>query len=236
MKKFGALLVILLGWVVPSHAQFSSEDEASVIITGGNTNVKTYSLKSINQYKWKKNTLTLKGSYTYGETDDVTSIEKWDVFLGYERAFNDKLSLYAAELIEAHRYAGYRRRYNSDAGLKWTYYKTEQTNAFFEGGYRYTVEEKTDRSIEYDHDSKGRLYTSIEHKFKDYLTGSFWMEYLPNFTDGNDYLVNFSPALLVRLSKIFSIKMAYLWNYDNEPAPGNRRHDYTYTMGLIAKF
>ena len=38
-----------------SFAQFSSEDQVSLVQTGGNTNVKTYLAKSINSYKLDKN-------------------------------------------------------------------------------------------------------------------------------------------------------------------------------------
>ncbi len=83
----------------------------------------------------------------------------------------------------------------------------------------------------------GRLLTELEGKINDTLSAKLWVEYLPNFTDFNDYMINGEPSLQISITKIFSIKTAYLLKYRNVPAQTTAvRLDKIYTMSLIAKF
>jgi putative salt-induced outer membrane protein len=232
MKLFLILSVIASS----AFAEFKSEDSATVNLTGGNADLKTYNFSSKNSYKKDKSEVKLTGAYNYGESNDVRSAENWNVGLRYDYSFNDKMSAFLGEIVEADRFAGIERRYNTDLGLKYIFTKTDRTNFFAELGYRYTKEESTDASIKDRDDQKARAYAEISRKFKDYLTGKYWIEYIPNFSESDDFLINMEPSLIVTLSKVFSLKSAYLWKYDNEPTPGNGKHDYNYTLSLIANF
>ena len=233
MKLFTLILCALS---LNTYAQFSSEDTATVNITGGNTDLKTYALKSVNAYKWTKHSLGLNGLYNYGESDKERSAENWNLGLRYDFIFSDKVSLYFGELLEADRFAGVKRRYNTDLGAKYTFINTDKTKLFAELGYRYTIEESTDTTAADRKDSKGRAYLETSRVFKKDLTGKFWVEYLPNFSNSDDFLINLEPSIIVALSSTFSMKSAYLWKYDNSPNAGNGKHDYNYTLSLIANF
>ena len=85
-------------------------------------------------------------------------------------------------------------------------------------------------------DSKARLYLETIHNFNSDLLGKLWFEYLPNLSESDDYILSFEPSVSFNISKVFSLKMAYRWNYDNEPAVNKGKHDTMYTTSLIAKF
>jgi putative salt-induced outer membrane protein len=231
-----ALISIIAFLSFNTYAEFKSSSEASSIITGGNTELKTYLVKTENKWTKEKNIFSINGNYTYGESSNVTSAERWAIGIRYDRVLSKQIDAFIGELVESNRFAGFSRRYNTDAGLKAKLLKNEKTEAFVEAGFRYTVEKKKDPNIKDDKDSKGRGYFEIKRVINESVNGRFWIEYVPNFTTSKDYLINLEPSLSVAMNNVFSLKFAFLWNYDNLPAPGNGKHDYAYTTGVIANF
>ncbi|MBA2405049.1 MAG: DUF481 domain-containing protein, partial [Bdellovibrionales bacterium] len=64
-----------------------------------------------------------------------------------------------------------------------------------------------------------------------------WAEYVPNFTNSDDYLVNYEASAMAIMTSMLSLKVAYKGLYDDDPAiEGNKNYDYTYTTSLVAKF
>ena len=247
MKNFvGCLLIVALSFTAHADvelpttgADFKSVSEAASIITSGNTNLKTYILKTDNRWTKNKNVFSIKGDYTYGENEDVRSAERWSVGIRYDRVLNNRIDLFLGEIIESNRFAGFSRRFNTDLGARIKHLNTDKTQSFGEVGVRYTIE-KIKNQDDFN-DWKGRAYYEIKRKFNESISGRFWIEYLPNFSRSEDYLINFEPSISVVMNKTLSLKFAFLWNYDNLPAvgtgtQGNGKHDYSYTTGIIANF
>jgi putative salt-induced outer membrane protein len=222
---------------ISALASFSTEDEVSAVVSGGNSDVKTYNVKSVNKYKFsEKNSAGFNLNYTYGESDGERSAENWDALLRYDRAILTKSSLFLAELVEANRFSGYSRRYNTDFGFKHMLLGTKKYSSNFELSYRYTIEKNVDESVEDKKDSKARLFADVERKFHANNAMKLWAEYIPNFSESDDYLLNMGYSLSVVLTDTFSLKLSYIWKYDNMPVVGNSTSDYTYTTGILAKF
>lgn len=231
-----SIFVILLAtFSISSFAQFKSEDSASINVAGGNTDLKTYTFKSNNGYTVDKSTYKFLGSYHYGESDSVRSAENWSLGLRYDYAFLPKTGLYFGELIEADRFSGYDRRFNTDLGGTHFFYKSDSSTLLAEVGLRYTVEKALDNS-EDKKDFKGRLYVEAVEVIQENVKAKLWAEYLPNFSESEDYLLNIEPSLIVALTKTFSMKTAYLWKYDNQATAGKSQYDYNYTLSLLANF
>lgn len=228
--------IIFCLFSLSAYGQFSSEDALSIVQTGGNTNLSTYIATSKNAYTLDKNIFKLNGKYTYGEAANIRNAEQWEILLRYDRDLNKKFGVYLSEEALANRFAGIKRRYNTDVGGKYQLYKSEKNTTHAEAGYRYTIEQKEDETVEDDKDSQGRLFVQTDQQFKKDITARFWVEYIPNFTESENYLINMEPSARVALTSMFSLKVAYLWNFDNQPVPGNSKYDYTYTTSLIAKF
>ncbi|OUR96281.1 hypothetical protein A9Q84_07950 [Halobacteriovorax marinus] len=233
--KFNRILLIFF-FLNNIQANFSSEDELSLISTGGNTDSKTFFLKSKNLVKWSVHEITLKGSYTYGESEKVRNLEKWDINLRYDLNVSKKNSLFLGETIEANRFSGFSRRYNSDMGTKHSFIESDTTKLFAEIGYRYTIENKSDNERTKVKESKGRAYLEGNKTLNSTVSSKLWIEWIPNFSNSDKYLMNIEPSISVTLNKVFSFKMAYLWNYDNQPEKDHTKQDYKYTTSLIANF
>lgn len=236
MKMTNYFVLALMALQLNSFAEFKSEDEATIISTSGNSDFKTYALKSDNSYSLNSNTIGLKGKYTYGESDKVRNAENWEAQLSFGHALNDSISLIAAEIVEANRFAGFSRRYNTDLGLKYSFLKSDTSTALMSVSYRYSVEKNVDENIADKKDSKAKIYFEGSKQINKAVFAKLWTEYIPNFSESEDYQINFEPSISVVMSDLLSLKMAYLWNYDHAPSAGSQAHDTKYTTSVIAKF
>jgi putative salt-induced outer membrane protein len=217
-------------------AQLINESELALIQSGGNAEAETTNAKTTNTYKWEKYSALFGGHYTYGETKDSVSVRNWDINGKVEQEITHNMSLVLGEIIEGNRFTAIKARYNSDIGARYYYTKTDLQNFFTELSYRYAIEDRYD-PLENSTDHKARFYNEFDHKYSETLQYKLWLEYVPNFTDGKDYLVNGEASITSILSTMFSLKVAYKGMYDNRPAsPGFKNYDYLTTTSLVAKF
>ncbi|WPU66909.1 DUF481 domain-containing protein [Peredibacter starrii] len=232
--RFFILLALLLS--SQAFAQLTNESELAYVQTGGNSDVQTANAKTVNIYTWPSHKFTFGGHYIYGETNNGVSARNWDGNGRVEKSLSEHLSLTLGEVIEGNRFTGIKTRYNSDVGAKYYYIKTDMKTFFSELGYRYTIEDRY-APIENTYDNKGRFYNEWNHKVSATVQYKFWLEYIPNFTDSRDYMVNGEASLTSILNSVFSLKIAYLGMYDNRPAfLGFKNYDYTQTTSIVAKF
>ncbi|MES2526358.1 MAG: DUF481 domain-containing protein [Bdellovibrionota bacterium] len=234
MKNIILLLIIL--FPVASFAQLKNETELSVIASGGNSEVQTTNAKTTNLYQWEKYATTFGGHYTYGENADAVSVRNWDVNGRAEREVTHKISIVMGEIIEGNKFTAIKARYNSDAGMKYYYSKNDRRKFFSELSYRYAVEDRYE-PLDNTYDHKARFYNEYDEKYSETLQYKLWIEYVPNFSDGHDYLVNGEASITSILNSTFSLKVAYKGMYDNSPAfAGFKNYDYLTTTSLVAKF
>jgi putative salt-induced outer membrane protein len=238
MKRIHILLASLtLLFSANAFADLKSSGELAVVLSGGNSDLETYAFKSDNTYKWDETqSISLKASYTSGEQNNVVSTEKWDITFRYDKSITDKMGVYVGETVESNRFAGFKKRFNTDLGGKYSYIKNEKRDVSMEFGFRYMVEQNLNANVADINDAMGRVFIAANRKHSDTLTRKFWVEYLPNFSNSTDYQINFEFAIEAAMSNLFSLKTAFLWNYDNQPVAGNLMHDYTFTTGLLASF
>lgn len=230
------LMFFLLLFPVIALAQLTNESELAIIQTGGNSELQTTNAKTTNIWKMDRRQYRFGGHYIYGETKEAVSARNWDINGKFEQEVSPHVSYYLGEVLEGNRFTGIKTRYNSDAGLKYFFIKTDLKNYFAELGYRYAIEDRYDPEPN-TYDNKARLYNELNHKVSETVQYKFWLEYIPNFTEGSDYLVNGEASITTILNSIFSLKVAYLGMYDNLPAQdGFKNYDYTTTTSLVAKF
>lgn len=226
--------------------KYSNESNLSIIQTGGNTNLQTYDAKTENYLKRKKEEYNLGGHYVLGESEieeDGETIKRetarnWDVHGQYTRKFREVWGGFISVKIESDEFSGYEQRNNYDLGGRYTFASTDEFESYFELSYRYTEEypvEIGERNVFYD--NKGRLFYQLTNKPSPQLSYKFWIEYIPNFSRSEDYIISGAPSIASTLTDIFSLQVSYKVIYDNEPAvEGNEKTDYTFSTTLVAKF
>lgn len=234
MRTIFVLCFIILS--SPALAQFKTESEAGVVITGGNAKTQSYNVQNKSEYSAAMNVYKITGSYLAAKQRDVESAEKWNLGLRYERELSSKVNGFVSQSVDGDKFAGILQRYNSDLGAKYYLQKSENGMIWFvEVGYRFTRQHSTNDVT--DDYQKGRLYTEIERQWALTTSTKFWVEYLPNFTFSEGWLLNAEASVSSALSSIFSVKTAYLVNYNNSPSVSTAgRTDTTFTTSLVARF
>lgn len=226
--------VFLLLFSLPIFGQYSNESELGIIVTGGNTELEVYNAKTKNTYVKDTNTFTLGGHYMYGTSFNVNNSRNWDVNAKYEHALNPKVGVFVGTVYEGDDFAGIDNRINGDLGGSYKFYKSEKGMAYAEAGYRYRREENLAGTVLSQ--SQGRVYLEGKRTPSKDITLKFWTEYLPNFTESEDWQINFEPSFSYNFHSNLALKWGYLGRYDNLPVPGNKKFDFTYITSLIAKF
>lgn len=216
-----------LGW--------ANESELAVVTTSGNSEGESYSAKEKTTYSLEKSVFTNNASYLRTKTQGVETALQWSFGLRYDYNLSDLWALYVGYLIEADPYSGFVQRNSTDLGAKYTIRATDVEKWFAEAGARqsdtYTI------LGEHVYATFGRLYTEYNRVLSETVSMKIWLEYLPNFTDSQAYLANGEVSMTAMLSKVFSLKVAYLEKYQNlPPVAGAERVDNVFTTSLVAKF
>ncbi len=214
---------------------FKGEAEAGVIIVSGNNDSESYNAKAKTTYTHDKNVYTAFGRYLKTNSNGVESARNWEAGVRYERELTDYLGVFVGQKAESDVFNGYIQRDSTDAGLKYYLIKGDEMSWTVEAGYRYQkTQPTTGNDVTYD--NLGRVYTEFNKALDKTLSFKYWAEYLPNFTDHDAYLANTEASLNVMLNSVFSLKLAYLLQYQNVPPSGGKYTTTTTTMNLVAKF
>lgn len=234
MKLIALVGALALTSINVAFAQYSNESELTMIMNGGNTEQETWNAKTGNTYVKDKNTYKAGGHYSYGKADEELNTRNWDLNIRYERALSAKWSAFAAAQRESDFFASLDYRWNYDLGGIYNFFKTDKHKLHAEAGYRRTLE--ADLAGRKTNGSKLRLFSEYTRQHSESMFFKLWVEALPNISESDDWQINFEPSLNLTMSKMFTLKVAYLHKYDNEPALGTKNSDYQYTTALIAKF
>jgi putative salt-induced outer membrane protein len=219
---------------------YSNESQVAIVQTGGNTISDSYSLKQVSAYVVGQNTFKGSGDFLQSRSEDLTTgvssetAFRWDAGLRYERSVSERWSAFVGYLLESDKYAGFMQRHNTDLGGKYAIIKSANFNLVSEAGYRYIQQNNTDGTQPYS--NNGRLYLEAIYQLNASNSAKLWFEYLPNFTTSAAWKANSEASISSAISSIFSLKVAYLTNINNEPVAGKKKTDTTLTTALVAKF
>lgn len=236
MKLFSvvASMFVLLSSFSALAEPFAGEAEAGAVIVSGNSQSESYAAKAKTTYTHEQNVYSAFGRYLKTDSNGVESARNWEIGARYERELTDYLGVFAGQKAESDIFNGYIQRDSTDLGLKYSLIKSDEMNWFFEVGYRYQKTLPTVGTT--THDNMGRIYTEFNKALDKTLSFKYWAEYLPNFTNSDAYLFNTEASLNVMLNSVFSLKLAYLLQYQNSIPANGKYTTTTSTMNLVAKF
>lgn len=246
--KLLALLVLSMGITVaqaqvaqvdaPEEAhKWNGETEATSVVISGNTNTETYGAKTANVYTLSETDLArIFGKYMRSTSGGVEQNNSWEAGLRYEKIFTkDLLSGFIQHKAEHDPYNGiFIQRDSSDVGVKYVFTKSENFEWFGELGYRYSKVYATATGESYI--NYGRLYTQLDFKMTTTTKAKLWLEYLPNLKTSNADLYNAEASISVMISEMFSLKTAYLVNYNESMLSPLKKMSSTWTTALVAKY
>lgn len=233
-------LQLLFVFSFPAYSidDFTHESEFSSVTSRGNTPYETYNTKTNNRIIVdSKHDVTFGGHYTYGTINDeqLEIARNWDVNAKYLTAVTKKTYAFLGLVVEGDEYAGFSERNNIDLGFNTKYIDRDDFKLYFDYGYRQTVEIPIEGETRKD--QKLRFYGKLDDKLTESTSYGSWIEYIPNLTTPEDYMISFEPSLRVSINSILSLKVSYKGMYDNMPAIEQRKYyDEIYTTSLLAKF
>lgn len=234
MKSVVLILCMLFGLNAMAIENFAAEAEAGAILQSGANKSESYNSKFLGTYTLlEKNIFTINGRYLRTTANGVESVRNWEAGVRYTRDLSEHFGVYVGQKVESDIFNGYLQRESTDAGLKYSLVKSDAMNWFVEAGYRYQKLMVAGAAESYS--NMGRLYTEFNKQIDATLSFRYWAEYLPNFTEEEAYLANTEASLNIMLNSVFSLKLAYLIQYQNMPAVDEYTTNTT-TMNLVAKF
>lgn len=240
----------------------SNASELGYVVTGGNAESETTSLKHTSEYKWTWDQIKLSGHYlqSSGAVDTSTptnpnssatriTAENWSANLRYEKVLTPKwFNAFVAHGWNGNRFNGVEYGQQSDIGAKYFTANSKAFIQFFELGYRYSRDFLVATPAPGDEVGVGnarypefhliRLFGQADYIYSKTFSMGLWVEYLSGISNfSKDQRLNYSPYMTSVLTDMFSLKVAYESRYRYEqPVKGNKLVDYTFTTSLIATF
>lgn len=244
MKIATALTLIALGAVTAPVAtaaeeaaparRWSDEAELSYVETGGNTVVKTLSVKNTLNYRFSSDLSgSWRASILRGETDGVMTAERYTTDLRLDYRVSERSYAYLTAGWLKDEFAGIESSTSTGPGAGYRFLKGPRHRLVGEAGLQYLHEYYT-TGAEDDH-IDGRLFGGYEFAFAEKSKFVQSLEYLHDFDDADNYRVNTETALVTTLTSLLSMKVGYTVRYDNRPVPDTlRRTDTLLSVALIA--
>jgi putative salt-induced outer membrane protein len=207
----------------------------------GNSESVLFTANFVTQHKDDKNELRFGADGGYGEarsgSDPNSSMEKNTDFAHglaqYNRLFSEKLYGYVRVDGLYDEIADINYRVALSPGAGYYFIKNERTLLSAEIGPGYIFEKVAGDANDY---ATIRISERFEYKISKTARLVESLEYLPEVTDWNNYILNGLVGLEADVTKKMAVRLLLQDTYDNVPAPGKKQNDLKLTAGLQYKF
>ncbi len=243
MRRAALLRLAAMLLLIPVSAQgedkrWSDVAEFSYVDTGGNTDVQTMSLNNTLKYGFSEDlTGTWNVKALTGETDGERTAKRYSTALRLSFKFSDRFYTLTEASWFRDRFAGIDDRYVVGVGLGYALVAGPKHSLNLEAGLSYTAEDYLDGAGKDDNEyAGGRLFAKYAYNFTERNVFSQFVEFLPDFSYSDNYMVNAETALVSALNSFLSLKTSYTINHDNVPVEGNRKRDTKLAVTLVVNF
>lgn len=175
--------------------------------------------------------LSLEG--TYGEDHSVKNNESLEAIAQYNHLFTSRFYGYGHFDGLHDGVADVTYRFTISPGVGYYFVKRKATTLGLEIGPGGVIEKLDGERKNY---FVGRIAQNFDHKWNAHA--HFWekVEFLPQFDQGNNFLVNAEMGVETTLTRTISLRTVLQDNYNNIPAPGRERNDMKLVTSLVYKF
>ena len=204
--------------------QWDTELEAGYSLSKGNTDKEELYGSIDTKYLYKTHEFQLFGSIRLAESNSIRNEETYTGKFKYDKALNDKVSLFVFKGIERNKFKKINIRYYTGSGTKYTFIE----GLSLSGAVLY--EHERANSITYD---ITRL--SIRPKLK-YGVFTFTLFYQPNVVEYKDYRIDGIAEIKLPVTDHLSLKTKCEYRYDSMPEDGIERDDMRFLTSLVWGF
>lgn len=222
----------LAGWFVlavvwPAAAQEKKEKTQTLNVdlgfvnASGNTSVTTLNLgdKFVVTSQDKRVIFSQTFNAVRSQTDGTKNAENYRAQLRLDYGLGGKFYLFGITGWDRNVFAGIARRFEETVGLSYKALALPNDDLTFEFGLSLFQQRNTIATLGSfdDNFTAGRLAGMYKRK----LTGTSFLtqalEFIPNFTDSEDFRLNSESALVAPISTKVGLKLGYSVRYDNLP-------------------
>jgi putative salt-induced outer membrane protein len=223
---------IAIAFLHAEDKKWGDEAELSLIVTGGNTDILTFSLKNKLKYAPKEKILiTWELALLYGTSEGKKNAESYFTELRLDYNFTDRFySFYGLGWLR-NTFSGINSRYYLNSGAGYRFLTGPKHYLLGEGGISFTQEN-------YINDSEksyvgGRLFGLYEFLFTEKNKFSQSILWTVDFSDLNDWILNSETAVISSISDYLSLKAGYTIRYDNEPVETLEKTDTFLLVAMV---
>jgi len=199
----------------------SLEGQASfgLALTSGNSNASTFDLSDKLRYTKRGWGFGQDLKYFYGEADDKVTADFWNVGVRVDRRLMTRLGMFFLVRWDRNRLQGIASRYEESLGLDFTAVNEPKDKLIFTLGASAFQQELTPGSTS---TFKGnypaaRVGGDYKHSFTDKAYFQQTVEYLPNLSESDAYLLNGESTLVAPLIANLGLKVSSVLRYNSRP-------------------
>ena len=215
MKLLSKFSIVVLLSVSGYALDVDKHLELSYVQTSGNTNTTTFSSKLEGTTSFNDTeSLKLKGSILYSESDENISANKYNVELDYNHMINKKLYSYMGINYIKDQLSDYDYRLNIGPGLGYKLLEDEIQTIDIQGGLDYAYD-KYNNGLK-DNYLAGRTELNYKYTFSQSIEFKQMLSYLVSFEDGEKYFAVSDSAIGVKMTQNLSLGVSYNIDYTNK--------------------
>ena len=182
----------------------------------------------------EKDRILLKWVFRYGETDNVVTERNSYAIAKYDYLFTDRIYGYASGELFSDKFKDLRLRSILAVGAGYIFEKSKDLDLWGDVGLAYVDNDLIDGEDESY--PGGRISAHVRKSLPLGFELIDDVVFLPNFEEGDAWLLRNELALATALGHGLSFKAGWITDYDNDPPDDVREHDNTYFVGLGYKF
>ncbi len=221
--------------IAKEPSRWNGNVEISYLQTGGNTESQTFAGEGKAERAFKRAQLTGEARGLYGGKEGVTSEKSWSTSLKYGHNISNRSSVFVLESVERNTLKGIDFRYVHQGGIGHYFIKTETDTLKGEVGAGYVKEDRVDplKDVGY---ANARAFLGYVHAFTEQTRFEQTVEYLPNLSDSEDYIINEETAVIANLMGQFALQTSFAVAFDHLPPPGFEKTDRVFKTALLYTF
>lgn len=219
-------------------AKWTASANAGLNMTRGNSRTTAGNASLVTERKGDKHEVTLGAEGNYGQTEETqadgskemkTTVQNEKGYAKYRYLFTERDYGYMNAELSQDKIADIKYRLIVGPGLGRYWIKSDANTLGTELGISWIKDKVKDETGD-----RFALRAAEKYEWKISETAKFWesVEYLPALDDFNNYLVNGEAGIEAAINTKLSLRLVAQDKYNNKPADGKEKNDFTVTAGI----
>jgi putative salt-induced outer membrane protein YdiY len=200
----------------------------------GNTKRRNFSVAADASIKGERDRFGIRFLFNYADEKEEVTARNIYGSLKYDYFFTKRFYGYLGLEMQKDRFKDLNLRTIVGPGVGYQVWDDPVKFLLFEAGLAYYSEDR--RVAEDDSWVAARLAAAFRYTLSKYLTFSDRLEIYPSLANSNDFTLRNEAAILSPIGAGWSLKLANILEYDNDPPVNVSKTDVTWILGLQYSF